>query len=304
MRSIALAISVFIAPWAIDAGMKKDRDPEQIGHRKVASGLNFYSLNREALLGRELAMELEREVRIMQDPVLAEYVNRIGQNLARNSDSPFVFSIKIIRSEEINAFALPGGHVFVTSGLIRVADNEAELASVLSHEIAHVAARHYTHHETLAQIIDAAGIPLVFIGGWSGFAIRQGMEVAGPLALRKQSRMSEGQADQLGLQYLYQTGYDPTAFIDFFERIARAMHNPSGLLAKLLETHPGLQSRIKAVQKQLQNDFVPRSRYLIQTSEFETMKQRLVDIEKGASVPWPHRRSDNFDAPPVLRRRD
>jgi beta-barrel assembly-enhancing protease len=303
MRCVTLAICVFIAPCAIDARMPKDKDPEQIGRRKVG-GVNLYSLSHEAELGRELARDVEREVRIVADPVLAEYVNRIGQNLAHNSDSRFLFTVKIIRSEEINAFTLPGGHVYITTGLIRTADNEAELASALSHEIAHVAARHYTHQASLEQIVGVASIPLLFIGGWPGFVIQHGMEVATPLALRKTSRMAEAQADKLGMQYLYQTGYDPTSFIDFFERIAQGKDSHTGLFAKLLESHPGLQSRIRAAQKQLQNDFAPRSRYLIQTSEFEVMKHRLTDIEKGTAVPWPRHRVESFDTPPVLRRRD
>jgi predicted Zn-dependent protease len=304
MRYVTLAICVFIVPCAIEARMPKDKDPEQIGNRKVASGVNLYSMSREMAMGRELARDVEREVRILEDPMVAEYVNRIGQNLARNSDSRFPFVVKVIRSEEINAFALPGGHVYVTTGLIRLADNEAELAGALSHEIAHVAARHYTHQESLSQIFSAASIPLVFVGGWPGVALQRGMEIATPLALRKTSRMAESQADQLGLQYLYETGYDPTSFIDFFERIAQGKTGQLGLLAKLLAFHPGLQSRIRAVQKQLQNDFVPRSQYLIQTSEFEAVKHRLADIEKGTAVPWPRRRVDSFDTPPVLRRPD
>jgi predicted Zn-dependent protease len=178
------------------------------------------------------------------------------------------------------------------------------LASALSHEIAHVAARHYTHQASVEQIVSVASLPLLFIGGWPGFVIQHGAEIATPLAYRKTSRMAEAQADRLGLQYLYQTGYDPTSFIDFFERIAHGKDSHTGLFAKLLESHPGLQSRIRAVQKQLQNDFVPRSRYTIQTSEFEAVKHRLADIEKGTPMAWPRRRVESFDTPPVLRRLD
>jgi predicted Zn-dependent protease len=251
-----------------------------------------------------MARDVEREVHIVEDPVLAEYVNRIGQNLVRNSDAHFLFTVKIIRSEEVNAFALPGGYVYVTTGLIRAAETEAELAGALSHEIAHVAARHYTHRASLEQIVGVASIPLLFIGGWPGFAIQHGVELAAPLAFRKQSRSSEAQADQLGLQYLYQTGYDPTAFIDFCERMAQQESSHPGIFVRLLAVHPGVQSRIRAAQKQLQNDFAPRSRYLIQTSEFESVKQRLTAIEKGTVVPRPRHRTEEPDTPPVLRRPD
>ena len=210
-------------------------------------------------LGRDLARDIERGAHIVDDPVVAEYVNRIAQNLARNSDSRFLFTVKVIRSGEVNAFALPGGFLFVTTGLLLAIDNEAELASALSHEIAHVAARHYTNQASWSQIVGIASVPLIFVGGWPGFARQRGMEVATPLAFRKYSRMAESQADELGLQYLYRTGYDPVAFVDFFERLARHDRDNPGRLAQLVSLHPRLQSRIRAVQKQMQNDFRPRS---------------------------------------------
>ena len=296
MRCLSLAVCLLI--------VQSQAVSEQIGRRNTGGGVNLYSLAREVTLGRQLAREVEREVHLVEDPVVTEYVNRIGQNLARNSEARFLFTVKIIRSDEVNAFALPGGFVFVTTGLVRAIDNEAELASALSHEIAHVAARHYTNQASWEQIVGFAGIPLVFIGGWPGLAIQRGVEVATPLAFRKHSRMAEAQADQLGLQYLYRTGYDPVAFIDFFERLAQQQRRQPGPFARLLALHPGLESRIRAAQKQIQNDLAPRPRYMIQSSEFQAVKERLAAIERGSPVPWRYRRSEADDDRPVLRRRD
>src|SRR5260370_310865 len=215
---------------------KKDQD--QIGSRDVSKGVNFYSLEKEIALGKGLAQEVERQAKIINDPVIAEYVNRVGQNLVRNSDAKVPFTIKVIDSEEGNAFALPGGFFFVNSGLILKADNEAELAGVMAHEIAHVAARHGTRQATRGTIVNYASIPLIFVGGWAGYAIRQGAGLTIPLGFLTFSRGFESEADMLGLEYMYKTGYDPTAFVDFFQKIQTLEKRKPGTLSKVFSTHP------------------------------------------------------------------
>ena len=237
-------------------------DPDAIGNRNVGQGVNFYSLEKEIALGKQLAQEVEREAKVVNDPIIAEYVNRIGQNLVRNSDAKVPFTIKVLDSEEVNAFALPGGFFFVNTGLILKAESEAELAGVMGHEIAHVAARHGTRAATrgeLAQIgMIAASIALPY--GWTGYAIRQGAGLAIPMGFLTFSRANEREADHLGLQYMYKAGYDPMAFVDFFEKIETLEKKKPGTVAKVFSTHPMTDDRIKAAQDEIQKDLAPKAR--------------------------------------------
>src|SRR6195256_799713 len=268
-----LVVLTISAPNAICGGGKDPKkDPDEIGNRDVGKGVNFYSLEKEIALGKQLAQEVERQAKIIDDPVISEYVNRVGQNLVRNSDAKVPFTIKVLDSEEVNAFALPGGFFFVNSGLVLKADNEAELAGVMAHEIAHVAARHGTRQATRGTIINYASIPLIFMGGWTGYAIRQGAGLAIPLGFLTFSRGFESEADMLGLEYLYKTGYDPTAFVDFFEKIQTLEKRKPGTLSKVFSTHPMTDDRIRAAQKNIQELLVAKPEYVVTTSEFNDVK--------------------------------
>jgi len=291
-RVLVATVAFSLVPAGAFAGGKK-KDPEEIGNRDVGKGVNFYSLEKEIALGKQLAQEVERQAKIIDDPIIAEYVNRVGQNLVRNSDAKVPFTIKVLDSEEVNAFALPGGFFFVNSGLMLKADSEAELAGVMAHEIAHVAARHGTRQATKGQIINLATIPLIFMGGWTGYAIRQGVGVAIPLGFLKFTQSMESEADFLGLQYLYKSGYDPTAFVDFFEKIQSLEKKKPGTLAKIFSSHPPTDNRIKAAQSEIQKILVAKPEYVVNTSEFNDVKARLemlhnrrkVDTDKDSNRP-------------------
>ena len=274
----------------------KKKDPDSIGNRDIGKGVNFYSLDREIALGKQLAQEVEREAKVIDDPIIAEYVNRVGQNLVRNSDAKVPFTIKVLDTEEVNAFALPGGFFFVNSGLVLKAETEAELAGVMAHEIAHVAARHGTRQATRGDIAQIASIPLIFLGGWTGYAIRQGMGLAIPMGFLTFSRSMESEADYLGLQYMYKAGYDPTAFVDFFEKIQTLEKKKPGSVAKVFSTHPMTDDRIKKSQDEIQTILAPKPEYVVTTSEFNDVKGRLSMLH--------NRRKVTLDDPnrPKLRR--
>jgi predicted Zn-dependent protease len=273
----ALAVAVALPP--VFAASKEERDPDQIGKRDVGKGVNFYSLEKEIALGKQMAQEVERESRIVDDPVVSEYVNRLGQNLVRNSDAKVPFTIKLIDSNEVNAFALPGGFFFVNTGLILKAGSEAELAGVMAHEIAHVAARHGTRQATKGQLFNYGTLPLIFMGGWAGYAVRQAAGLAVPLGFLKFSRGMEAEADMLGLEYMYKAGYDPTAFVDFFEKIETLEKKKPSAVSKIFSTHPMTNDRIRAAQKEIQEDLKPQPEYVVDTSEFENVKARLAMLE-------------------------
>jgi predicted Zn-dependent protease len=208
----------------------------------------------------------------------------VGQNLVRNSDAKVPFTIKVLDTEEVNAFALPGGFFFVNSGLVLKAESEAELAGVMAHEIAHVAARHGTRQATRGELVNFASIPLIFMGGWAGYAIRQGASLAIPMGFLTFSRGFEKEADYLGLQYLYKTGYDPTAFVDFFEKIQSMEKKKPGTMSKVFSTHPMTDDRIKASQEEIQKILVAKPEYVVNTSEFNDVKNRLAMLHNRRKV--------------------
>jgi predicted Zn-dependent protease len=251
-----------------------------IGQRNVGSGLDFYSLEREMALGKQLSQEVESSAKLVTDPVITEYINRIGQNLVRNSDARVPFTIKVLDNDEVNAFALPGGFFYVDSGLILAADNEAELAGVMAHEIAHVAARHATKNMTRAQIWNFASVPLIFVGGPVAYAVAEAAGLIVPLGFLKFSRDSEREADLLGLEYDYASGYDPEAFVEFFEKLNVEKKKPN-LVAKAFATHPMNVERIKDAQDEIRKYLPDRPEYVVDTSEFESVKARLMMLENG-----------------------
>jgi predicted Zn-dependent protease len=272
-------------------------DVDAIGNRNVGKGVNFYSLEHEIALGKSLAQEVERSSKLIDDPVVTEYVNRVGQNLVRNSDARVPFTIKVIDSDEVNAFALPGGFFYVNSGLILRAQEESELAGVMAHEISHVCARHGTKNATKGEAMQMAMIPLMLLGpgGWVGYGIYEAASLAIPVTYLKFSRDSEREADYLGLQYMYKAGYDPNSYVTFFERIQADEKRRPGTIPKVFSTHPPTPDRIEATQKEIARILPARQEYIVTTSEFDSVKSRLRNIMFARKV------SDNAPGKPTLR---
>jgi predicted Zn-dependent protease len=285
-----------------DPNVKKgsEADVDAVGNRNVGHGVNFYSLEHEIALGKQLAQEVDRSAKFITDPVVTEYVNRVGQNLVRNSDAQVPFTIKVIDSDQINAFALPGGFFYVNSGLILHADEESELAGVMAHEIAHVCARHGTKNATKGQIMQLATIPLVLLGpgGWAGYAIYQGAQFIVPISFLKFSRDAEREADYLGLQYMYKAGYDPNSFVSFFEKVTALEKKQPGTVPKIFATHPPTPDRIEAAQKEIATILPAREEYIVSTSEFDMVKRRLGAINANQKV-----NDKNSGNKPTLRKK-
>ena len=262
-------------------------DVDAIGNRNVGCerGMgNWYSIEKQIAMGKSYAMQVESQSKMVNDPVVTEYVNRIGQNLVRNSDAQVPFTIKVIDADDINAFALPGGFFYVNSGLILAADEEAELAGVMAHEIAHVAACHAARENTRGNLMNIASIPLIFIGGPIGYAGYEAAGLALPLTFLKFSRGFEAEADYLGLQYMYKSGYDPQAFVAFFEKVQALEKKKPGTLSKAFSTHPQTPDRIEKSQEEIATILPAKAEYMVSTSEFDDVKARLAAIENKHKV--------------------
>lgn len=275
-------------------------DVESIGNRKVGGGKSmgdWYSLETEIRMGKEYAQQIESSVKLNQDPVINEYVNRIGQNLVRNSDARVPFTIKVVEDDSINAFALPGGFFYVNTGLIMAADEEAELAGVMAHEIAHVAARHATRQMTRSQWANIGTIPLIFVGGGIGYAARAAAGLGLPLTFLQFSRGFESEADFLGVQYMYKAGYDPQSYVAFFEKIQAKEKKKPGSLSKAFSTHPQTPDRISKSQEEINKILPDRPQYIVSTSEFDDVKARLASLENRRKLT-----DDKDSGRPTLRR--
>ncbi|MBM3804782.1 MAG: peptidase M48 [Acidimicrobiia bacterium] len=278
--SLISILCLFPSVSVLAAGKKKNSDVEEIGNRDINKGnWNMMSIEKEIGLGKQLAQEIERQVKLIDDPEINEFVSRVGQNLVRNSDAKVPFTIKVIDSDEINAFALPGGFFYVNSGLITSADEEAELAGVMAHEIAHVTARHGTEQYTKGTIANYATLPLIFLGGGLGYGLYQAAGFLVPLKFLQFSRSAETEADFLGLQYVYKTGYDPTAFVSFFEKIQAQGKKKPGRLSKAFSTHPPTADRIEKTQANISTILPESDQYVINTSEFDRIKGKLIALE-------------------------
>jgi len=275
---------------ALDPHIKpgSEDDVNAVGTRNIGGrGVgNWYSTDWEIRNGKQYSMEIEKSAHLVTDPVIVEYVNRVGQNIVKNSDCKVPFTIKVIDSDEINAMALPGGFFYVNSGLIMAADEEAELAGVMAHETAHVCAHHAARQMTKMNYAQIGSIPLIIFtqGSWTGYGIYEATQLAIPMTFLKFSRMDEAEADYLGLQYMYKSGYDPQAFIQFFEKIDALEKHKPGTLSKVFADHPQTPDRIMHSEEEIATILPSRPDYMVTTSEFDDVKTRLARLENKRKI--------------------
>jgi predicted Zn-dependent protease len=305
-RLLAIGLVVFLCGASSGIAGRRHGDVENIGNRDITGRIwglfpNFVSLEKEIEIGAQLAEQFEQTARLIEDPVVAEYVDKVGQNIVKHSDAKVPFHIKVVDTDEVNAFAFPGGYFYVNKGLILAAENEAEMAGVMAHEISHVTARHATERLSKAQILQLAAIPALFVGGyWAQMGIQNALGLGINLELMGITRDSEKEADQLGIQYQWNTGYDPNAFVTFFEKLQKQEKTKPGRLAGWFRTHPYTEDRI-ALCIDEQRYLPEKDNYIVDTSEFERVKARLLAIdnaEKGEAI------SSNLDQKrPTLKRR-
>lgn len=289
--------------------LSTNEDPSQIGKRNINSGIIAKmsgSTEKEVRLGRELAAEVDRQAKFVDDPTITEYVNRVGQNIVLHSDSKVPFTIKVIDSDEVNAFALPGGFFYVNKGLILAADNEAELAGVMAHEIAHVAARHAVENQTKASLLEYGALAgSIFLGGIPGLIYQNTAGIGLLGVFMKFSRGAEEEADKLGVQYMYAAGYDPGAMATMFEKLEAKNKKKPGFISRAFSTHPAPPDR-RAAALALAARFPEHEEYVISSSEFQRVKARLLRLSNArASTAGAIAAGEDGGAPgrPTLKRR-
>ena len=322
LKTLAVLAVAAFTTLPVQAGDSKG-DVSEIGNRKVAHK-SIISQEREIAAGRQYAAEINRTAKFITDPVINEYVNRVAQNVARNSDLKVPLTVKVIDGPEINAFALPGGFLYVYSGLLKAASEEDQLAGVMAHEIAHVAARHWASQMTKATILQYVTIPLIFVPmSYPVYlGVSQALNIGVPVAFLKFSRNDEAEADYLGLQYMYKAGYDPNAYVTFFGKVLEEERRQPGSIPKIFQDHPPTPDRILKAEEEIKQ-LPKRDEYLVSTSEFDDVKGRLNTVvaalkkkdregvptlEKrnpdGSAQPTTKGQDQGDEKPPVLKRRD
>jgi len=287
----------------LDPHIKKgsEEDVNAVGQRNIGGrGIgNWYSTNWEIGTGKQYSMEIEKSSHLVTDPVVVEYINRVGQNIVKNSDAKVPFTIKVLDTDEINAMALPGGFFYVNSGLILACDSEDELAGVMAHEISHVAAHHAAREMTKMNYMQLGQIPLIIFtqGTWTGYGIYEAAQLAVPLTFLQFSREYEAEADFLGIQYMYKAGYDPQGMVSIFEKLSALEKHKPGALSKAFSDHPATPDRIAAVENEIATILPPEPQYMVTSSEFDTVKARLARIQNKRGL---NDKKDN--SKPTLRR--
>ena len=273
----SLVLFLLAVPATVFAGQKTKPidNPSRIGRREIAKGQpDFYSREEAIEMGRKMARNFDELATIYSDPETQTYMERLTDRIVRHSDVKIPVEVKVVLSNQVDAFALPGGRLYVTTGLILRTRTEAELAGVVAHEVAHIAARDATRQMTRQKIMNWISVPLMLFGG-PAYVIGESLAAGGPLAMLMFNRTAERRADNLGLQYLYESGYDPLGFVNFFERARKLEKEPHSEIAKAFSSHPLTRDRVRAAEREIERNLPPRAQYVVTTSAYRHVRSRL-----------------------------
>lgn len=276
-------VRVLVMSLAFGPGLTARADRTQI-----KPGFNLFSPQQDIDLGQKYSHEVERQLSMCNDPRVDTYLNTLGKRLAAHSPgAPYPYQYKCVNDMAINAFALPGGFIYINRGVIELTDDEGQLAGVMAHETSHVALRHSTNQLTKLY---AAEIPLALLGGFMGnstiasvltqLGVQNGMQ----LIFLRFSRTDESQADILGTQILYDADYDPRAMAQFFEKIeAESKSRP----IEFLSDHPSPENRVQGVQEEVQRLGGPPPNYKTDSPEFQEIKRMVHALPLPPKKPTP-----------------
>jgi len=292
-------IGALASPLPQNKRSKSDADINAIGHRRIVHDMNFYSPEREKELGKALSQEVERASKLLDDPIVTEYIGRVAQNVANNSDAHIPVTVRVIDSDVVNAFTLPGGYQYINRGLLLQLHGEAELASLLARGIAHTGLRSAAREATKDELILLATVPLIL--SEPGSLTPVGWSSAIPLAELKMRRQDELDADYFGVQYLYKAGYDPKCFTDFVQRIWGTTSATAKNVPKVLSTFPPLDERLAALQSEISNILPPRDGAIVSTAEFDAFKERLPAQKAGPELKRPAENTEPRNPRPTLK---
>ncbi len=253
-------------------------------------GFNLFTKQQDIQLGNEAAAQVHKQMKVIDDPVLTAYVNKVGKRLAAGreaQESGFPFTFEVVADPSVNAFALPGGHMFINTGLLKSVDNEAELAGVMGHEMSHVILRHGTNQASKARLIElpaALAEQMAGQGTMMGQLAQLGIGLGANSMLLKFSRTDESQADLMGSHLMAEAGYDPMEMAHFFDKLNSMSGSPgagfAGKVAQFMSDHPNPGNREKAIEAEAR--LLPQKNYGYQTGDFQKMKAEVAKIHEPA----------------------
>ena len=248
--------------------------------RKLRPGFNLFSKEQDVQLGKESATEVEKKMKVVDNPELQAYIGTVGKKLTSSADAgEFPYSFKVVVDKSINAFALPGGPMYIHTGLLAAADNESQMAGVMAHEVSHVALRHGTNQASKQQMLQ---LPAMLVGqttgsgGLLGTLSQLGINLGANSVLLKFSRSAETEADLLGTRLMHNAGYNPAELANFFRKLEAEGGNQNKLVEMFMASHPNPGNRVQAVQKEAKS--LPSRSYNGETGQFRSMQALVAKV--------------------------